>query len=68
MRDWQPVYTDDQEHRVDIVKAVLEDKGMSPVKINKQVSQHGFGNFEIFVSADQVIRAIRIIKEEIKFE
>ena len=68
MRDWQAVYSDNQEHRVDIVKAVLEDKGMSPVKINKQVSQHGFGNFEIFVAPDQVIKAIRIIKEEIKFE
>ncbi|MEQ8905460.1 hypothetical protein [Ekhidna sp.] len=67
MRDWQAVYSDDQEHRVDIVKAVLEDKGMSPVKINKQVSQHGFGNFEIFVAPDNVIRAIRIIKVEIKF-
>ncbi|WP_420576237.1 hypothetical protein [Ekhidna sp.] len=68
MRDWQAVYSDDQEHRVDIVQAVLSDKGMSPVKINKQVSQHGFGNFEIFVAPDYVIRAIRIIKEEIKFE
>lgn len=68
MRDWQPVYADEREYRVDIVKAVLEESGMAPVKVNKQVSQHGFGNFEIFVAADQVIRAIRIIKEEIKFE
>ncbi|WP_425392949.1 hypothetical protein [Ekhidna sp.] len=67
MRDWQTVYSDDQEHRVEIVKAVLEDKGMAPVKINKQVSQHGFGNFEIFVAPDHVIRALKIIKEEIKF-
>ncbi len=68
MRDWQTVYADDQEYRVDIVKAVLEERGMAPVKINKQVSQHGFGNFEIFVAPDYVIRAIRVIKEEIKFE
>lgn len=68
MRDWQVVYEDAQEYRVDIVKAVLDDQGLSPVKINKQVSQHGFGNFEIFVAPDHVIRAIRIIKEEIKFE
>lgn len=68
MRDWQVVFSDRQEHRVDIVKAVLDDQGLAPVKVNKQVSQHGFGNFEIFVSPDHVIRAIRIIKEEIKFE
>ena len=68
MSDWQAVYTDNQEYRVEIVKAVLEDEGMSPVKINKTVSVHGFGNFEILVAPDFVLRAIKIIKEEIKFE
>lgn len=68
MRDWQSVYQDNQEYRAEIVRAVLEDEGMSPVKINKQVSVHGFGNFEIFVAPDFVIRALRIIKEQIKFE
>ncbi len=68
MRDWQPIYSDNREYRVDIVKAVLDDHGFSPVKVNKQVSQHGFGNFEIFVAPDFVMRAIKIIKEEINFE
>lgn len=68
MRDWQAVYVDDREYRIDIVCAVLEDRDMSPVKMNKQVSQHGFGNFEIFVAPDYVIQALKIIKEEIKFE
>ncbi len=68
MNDWQSVYKDSKEHRVDIVKAVLEGEGLSPVKINKTVSAHGFGNFEIFVDPDSVLRAIRIIKEEIKFD
>ena len=68
MRDWQSVYKDDQEHRALIVKEVLEDLDMHPVIVNKKVSAYGFGNFEIFVAADQVIRAIRIVKEEIKFE
>ena len=68
MRDWQSVYKDTQEYRVDMVKAILEDEGLAPVKVNKTVTAYGFGNFEIFVDADSVIRAIRIIKEEIKFE
>lgn len=68
MRDWQSVYKDNQEYRVDMVKAILEDEGLAPVKVNKTVTAYGFGNFEIFVDADSVIRAIRIIKEEIKFE
>jgi len=68
MRDWQAIYEDNVEYRVDIVKAVLEDQGMAPVKMNKTVSVHGFGNFEIFVAPDEVLRAIKIIKDEIKFE
>ncbi|NQZ75224.1 MAG: hypothetical protein HRT61_03800 [Ekhidna sp.] len=68
MRDWQSVYKDDREHRAVIVKDVLEDMDMHPVLINKKVSAYGFGNFEIFVAPDQVIRAIRVIKEDIKFE
>jgi len=68
MSEWQSVYKDSKEHRVDIVKAILDEMGMAPVKINKTVSAHGFGNFEIFVAPDNVLRAIRVIKEEIKFE
>lgn len=68
MRDWQSVYKDDQEHRALIVKEVLEDLDMHPVIVNKKVSAYGFGNFEIFVAPDHVIRAIKVIKEEIKFD
>jgi len=68
MRDWQPVYKDSKEYRVDIVKAILEGEGLAPVKVNKTIAVHGLGNFEIFVDPDSVIRAIRIIKEDIKFE
>ena len=68
MRDWQAVYKDNNEHRAVIVKDVLEDKNLYPVLVNKTISAHGFGNFEIFVAPDCVIKAIKIINEEIKFE
>ncbi|MEQ6167179.1 MULTISPECIES: hypothetical protein [unclassified Ekhidna] len=68
MRDWQSVFKDGREYRALIVKEVLEDLGMQPVIVNKKVSAYGFGNFEIFVAPDQVIRALKVIKEEIKFE
>lgn len=67
MDDWQPVFKDDREHRAEIVKAVLHDMGMNPVIVNKKVSQYGFGNFEIFVAPDHVMRAIKTIKEDINF-
>ena len=67
MRDWQAVFKDDREHRAEIVKAVLFDMGMNPVVINKTVSQYGMGNFEIFVAPEHVMRAIKTIKDDIKF-
>ena len=68
MNNWQSVYKDEREHRAEIVKAVLEDYQLNPVIINKKVSAYGFGNYEILVSPEHVIRAIKIIKEDINFE
>lgn len=68
MRDWQVIYRDSQEYRIDIVKAVLDNNGYTSVKINKTVSTHGLGNFELLVAADSVLRAIKLIKEEIRFD
>ena len=68
MSKWQSVYKDNREYRVDIVKGILDGMGMSPIKLNKTVSAYGFGNFEVFAAPDNVLRAIRVIKEEIKFE
>ena len=67
MDNWQSVFKDNKEHRVEIVKAVLEDSDMNPVLINKKVV-YGFGDYEILVAPDHVMRAIKIIKEDIKFE
>lgn len=69
MNNWQPVYTDPKQHRVEIVKAVLEDLGMNPVVVNKTISAHGLlGNWEVMVAPDHVMKAIKTIKEDIKFE
>ena len=67
MYDWQAVYKDNSEHRVDIVKAVLEDGGFLPVKVNKK-DAYGLGNYELFVAPDHILQVIKVIKEEIKFE
>ena len=68
MNNWQPVFKDSREHRAEIVRAVLEDHHMNPVLINKKISAYGLGDYEILVAPDFVIRAIKIIKDDIKFE
>ncbi len=68
MSDWQKVYQDKMAYRAEIVKAVLDDIGLSPVIVNKQDSAYQFGFYEVHVAPENVIRAIKIINEEIRFE
>lgn len=68
MSSWQRVFQDVQEYRAEIVKAVLVDKGMNPVVVSQKDSAYQMGHFEVRVSAEDVLEAIRIINEEIKFE
>ncbi len=68
MRDWQSVYRDQMEYRAEIVKAVLADNDMNPVLLNKKDSAYQFGHFEVLVAPDHVIKAIKLINDEIQFE
>jgi hypothetical protein len=68
MSDWQKVYQDDLEYRAEIVRAVLEDQELHPVLLNKKDSNYQFGHFEVQVAPEHVIKALKIINEEIRFE
>lgn len=67
MSDWQKVYEDNVAYRAEIVKAILEERDMNPVMMNKKDTSYHLGHFEIYVAPDYTIRALHIIKEEIKF-
>lgn len=68
MNDWQKVYTADQIVRAEIVKAILEDQGLQPVIINKKDSAYQLGQYEVHVKSENVLKAIKIIKDDIRFE
>jgi len=68
MRNWQSVYRDKLQYRAEIVKAVLDDYEMNPVVLSKQDSAYQFGHFEVLVAPDHVIKALKIINDEIQFE
>ena len=67
MSDWQKVYVDSLAYRAEIVKGILEERNMNPVLVDKKDSAYQFGHFEIYVSPENTLRALHIIKEEIKF-
>ena len=65
MKDnWERVYSSTFEHKVEIVKAVLADSDIEAVVVNKKDSFYLFGEIELHVQAENVIKAIKIIEKE----
>lgn len=52
------------EHKVEIVQAVLKDAGIESVIMNKKDSAYLFGELELYVQADDVLKAKQIINKE----
>lgn len=67
MNSWQTVFTTDKYHQAEIVKNVLSDRDIQAVIINKQDTSYKFGTIEVNVDQNSVLRAIKIIEEEIKW-
>ena len=63
-KDWQKIYSSQFEHKIEIVKAVLEDAGVQSVVMNKKDSFYLFGELELYVDPDSVMIAKRIINEQ----
>lgn len=62
--NWQKVYSSTQEHKVQIVQAVLEEQGIQSIALNKKDRAYLFGAIELYVHPDQVIRALQVINKE----
>lgn len=68
MANWKSVFSTSFPYQAEIVKDVLEDRGLKPIVLNKKeyFSQTGF--CEVLVEQDELIMAIKIIQDEIQFK
>jgi hypothetical protein len=62
--NWQVVYSTQHEYKVEIVKAVLEDNGIKCFSLSKKDSAYLFGEIELYVGYDNILRARQIIERE----
>lgn len=62
--NWQVVYSTQQEYKAEIVKAVLEDSGIKCFSLSKKDSAYLFGEIELYVGYDDILRARQIIERE----
>jgi hypothetical protein len=69
MNDWRNIYSTDSEIRATLVRGVLEDREIPAIVINKRDSQYNdFGELEVYVHQENVLIALKIIKNELEFE
>jgi hypothetical protein len=63
-KDWVNIYSSVYQHKVEIVKAVLEDNGITSVIINKQDSVYtSIGEIELYVNVDNEVLSKFLISE-----
>jgi hypothetical protein len=65
MKDWVCVYTFDREYQSQLAKEMLADNDIDAVILNKMDSNYRFGEIELYVHSDKVIRAKMLLN---KFE
>ncbi len=69
MTKWQKVFSAEQAYKAEIVKDVLENHGMKPVLISKKDSAYSnFGLHEVHVNSLEVLKALKIIENDINFK
>lgn len=66
MSNWQVVFKTEHRYKAEMMRSILEEKGFSPVIINKKDSSYNtFGHFEIRVSPAEVIAVLKTIENDI---
>lgn len=63
-KDWVIAYESKQEYLADIARTVLSDNDIESVIINKKDSLYNsFGDIEVYVNRDNLIRAKQILQK-----
>jgi len=70
VKDWTVVFKSPIDSRAEIVKGVLNERGIEAVIINKKDSTLHFniGQIEVLVPNEQVLESLKIVNDEISFK
>lgn len=68
MENWIRVFEDQNQIRAEIVKGLLEEKGVPAVVLNKKESVYQLhGTYQVLVPNEQALFALQLIQNEIEF-
>jgi hypothetical protein len=60
-KDWVKIFSTDVNYKAELIKGLLVENGIEAVVINKKDSSYHFGELEIYVNADDVLKAKHIL-------
>ena len=61
MKNWVCIYTSSKSQDAEIIKALLTHNEINSVVVNKQDSFYRFGEYEVYVSRDDAVKARFVI-------
>ncbi len=61
--DWVCIYITNNEYRANLAKEMLEEHDIESIIMNKRDSSYGFGDIELYVRTDVVIRAKMLVNQ-----
>ena len=61
--NWEVIYSTNQLYEAELVKTMLGDNEIECVIMNKQDSAYRFGEIEVFVPTEGVLKAKQLILE-----
>jgi hypothetical protein len=62
-KDWVIVYTTNKLYQAELFREVLADHEIGSFVINKMDSSYRFGNVEVYVKRDNILKAKMLVKE-----
>lgn len=69
MKNWQKIFASTNRIQASLVRDVLEGNQIEAILMDKQDSSYGiFGQLEVYVNQEKVLPALKVIKDEIRFE
>jgi hypothetical protein len=60
-KNWVKIYSTSAKYQAELLRGLLEENEISAVVVNKQDSSYLFGEIELYVIADDAIRAKHLI-------
>ena len=61
--NWESVYSTNQSYDAEMIKTMMADNDIECVIMNKQDSTYGIGEIELYVMAEDIIKAKQLIQE-----